>query len=209
MWGIWTAWTLESQLPFGSVPFRHFLAEAYELEVTKHGISIAFRLSAFSAQATITEYSKNFRISQLPFGSVPFRHEFTIDDILPDGVEGISIAFRLSAFSALTAANPEDVEVCSISIAFRLSAFSARQGASAYLSMRDAWKSQLPFGSVPFRHAAYEAVVKSANDAYLNCLSAQCLFGTSARRTWMPSSVSASQLPFGSVPFRHRGRQYT
>ena len=92
---------LTSQLPFGSVPFRHGVL-----------IDVPFFVSA--------------DVSQLPFGSVPFRHE------LHDAIKVIAKVV--------------------VSITFRLSALSA-----PFPLKNDPWQlsgvSQLPFGSVPFRHS--------------------------------------------------------
>ena len=195
---------VESQLPFGSVPFRHIEGI---LTVPEAGDSDC--LNCLSAQCLFGTRSRRRSSStsspsrsQLPFGSVPFRHglgtvKFFRSGVLnlnclsaqclfgtpvpPQGrVHGghISIAFRLSAFSALDSEGRTivvpiykylnclsaqclfgtrrrtvraDKRELRISIAFRLSAFSARS-------------------------AGGFASITEAKD--LNCLSAQCLFGT-------------------------------
>ena len=166
-----------SQLPFGSVPFRH--GGRLRLRGVPCPVSITFRLSALSAHdGPFKAVFKGGFKSQLPFGSVPFRH-------------------RSSSLAKST----------------------ARGGVS-----------QLPFGSVPFRHRLRRPANTHGTELTgLNYLSAQCPFGTrrgprsaavppyrgpitfrlralSARvaRRSRRSVGKSSQLPFGSVPFRHR-----
>ena len=114
-------------------------------------VSITFRLSALSAQTT-GESGITFKLlSQLPFGSVPFRH-FVYGYDVAESRWLVSITFRLSALSArwegviLTVRDRPDV-----SITFRLSALSART--STVRTMPPCWRR-------------------------LNYLSAQCPFGT-------------------------------
>ena len=146
------AWAeaLGSQLPFGSVPFRHFKAV----------FKTSFKLGTWS---------------QLPFGSVPFRH-VGARQVCASAVRAVSITFRLSALSAPHAHGGWDGTLFQVSITFRLSALSARDARwtpvpalvrvsitfrlsalSALLRTRGnlpngRCTSQLPFGSVPFRH---------------------------------------------------------
>ena len=164
----------ESQLPFGSVPFRH----RHPPSIRRHSassVSITFRLSALSALPIYVKKADRKVASQLPFGSVPFRHTRTDGRVRMIGVR-VSITFRLSALSAHKDLPIYVKKADRVSITFRLSALSAR---------------------------GVSILVRDRPDPSLNYLSAQCPFGT--RRPWCPSStvVRSSQLPFGSVPFRH------
>ena len=167
---------LASQLPFGSVPFRHDRARellateeddhlnclsaqclfgtllgVHLLEVRDDPSQLPFGSVPFRHGVTRQEGVSAKGVSQLPFGSVPFRHEGTEGRRIHWKLSGISIAFRLSAFSApLEAISCNFDQLGGISIAFRLSAFSAH--CSRRLQYVVGWGSQLPFGSVPFRH---------------------------------------------------------
>ena len=89
-------------------------------------VSITFRLSALSARAAEEKRAlRKCAMSQLPFGSVPFRHI----DCLPRCYQPsfqVSITFRLSALSALANEEFSTLEEALVSITFRLSALSAR-----------------------------------------------------------------------------------
>ena len=142
--------------------------------------------------------------SQLPFGSVPFRHR--IQELLQARYVAVSITFRLSALSAHTLKvkvrdRPDRLNYlsaqCPFGTVIRKMDFEDRHPIIA---------SQLPFGSVPFRHLCnWVRDFKGTGWDSLNYLSAQCPFGTRARLHGLRSrGTSVSQLPFGSVPFRHR-----
>ena len=192
----------QSQLPFGSVPFRHIIRRKPIGEISLT-VSITFRLSALSAlidvpffvSAEVIKVSITFRLSalsahaamlvaaytgsstsQLPFGSVPFRHVDTAAlgslgehmSQLPFG----SVPFRHHRHHA-------DLQVRdgAVSITFRLSALSARL-LWLFSKIKERKESQLPFGSVPFRHST-------------------------RAKSGLRVAHGRSQLPFGSVPFRH------
>ena len=142
-----------SQLPFGSVPFRHVIEEMEKF--VNAFVSITFRLSALSARRLDAS------------GSGPAKY--------------VSITFRLSALSARC--YPSGGRLCegSVSITFRLSALSAQD---------------LPI-----------YVKKADRKVGLNYLSAQCPFGTEEMRpeiqatgesvsiTFRLSALSAQELP--------------
>ena len=142
--------------------------------------------------------------SQLPFGSVPFRHSSSASRSL--------FRLRSSSLNFFSAQCPFgtfrwfDFTCCwpglSVSITFRLSALSARaRGATGWYCV--ALASQLPFGSVPFRHTQRNlrgrlGIREVSITFRLSALSARevrCMANT--------VKFYESQLPFGSVPFRH------
>ena len=85
----------ESQLPFGSVPFRHWIVLTRTMIGTRRQrVSITFRLSALSARSRSARHGQCPLLSQLPFGSVPFRHKH------PDNGKGEAAAPRLNYLSA-------------------------------------------------------------------------------------------------------------
>ena len=115
-------------------------------------------------------------MSQLPFGSVPFRH----------GESGISFKLLgVMRLNYLSAQCPFGTDI--------------RAGRRAGIRP----PSQLPFGSVPFRHKVDDSDAAAEAEACLNYLSAQCPFGTVGRVHHRRHPPGRSQLPFGSVPFRH------
>ena len=165
-------------------------------------VSITFRLSALSAHDLAEErWLREVELSQLPFGSVPFRHANAVK--FYDGKDHlVSITFRLSALSALAtdSSSRRKRRITSQlpfgSVPFRHSVRGAQDGK---VQRR---VSQLPFGSVPFRHQ-WSRLPGCQDTLCLNYLSAQCPFGTRLSSRSRTSSPSTSQLPFGSVPFRH------
>ena len=189
-----------SQLPFGSVPFRHIVSNRRKWQQTN--VSITFRLSALSA---------------LLQGESPFRGQWDV-----------SITFRLSALSArkVTITLEDDVRA-SLNYLSAQCPFGTNQRREWVKAHMD--ESQLPFGSVPFRHGdvhrsdettpvprvsitfRLSALSAHSTDASqrrsgfpgLNYLSAQCPFGTDVIRVAQEDGTGTSQLPFGSVPFRH------
>ena len=89
-------------------------------------VSITFRLSALSAQVWKDERKAACAVSQLPFGSVPFRHVKEVTKWKKISILWVSITFRLSALSALNGDAARPTSNCAVSITFRLSALSAR-----------------------------------------------------------------------------------
>ena len=220
--GTWLA----SQLPFGSVPFRHVPRHV----VTKQGGFVGLNylsaqcpfgtpasrgsawkssscLNYLSAQCPFGTSSGESRSgrgvarSQLPFGSVPFRHER--NQPMKNLEHVVSITFRLSALSARGTPLSRRSWRLRVSITFRLSALSALgqwEWAGEEIS-----PSQLPFGSVPFRHFSAPARVALISSWVsitfrLSALSAHEIAVADTIRV-----SQESQLPFGSVPFRHKG----
>ena len=192
-----------SQLPFGSVPFRHTSSTAPWATTDaglnclsaqcpfgtgngrSHGrrahlVSIAFRLKALSAREYgRPRHSTRPSESQLPFGSKPFR---LTGLPVPTSSYGStsqlpfgSKPFRLSSVLHLKKQGPSGV-----SIAFRLKALSARSRVAEN-------PETPPLVSIAFR---------------LKALSAQSPFGSTSATWTSCSRAQASQLPFGSKPFR-------
>ena len=145
--------------------------------VHRYGVSITFRLSALSARILIdvpffvAADGLNYLSAQCPFGTAFGKL---------CGILGLKCLNYLSAqcpFGTHEMRKYRGVTALYVSITFRLSALSARWRGDIH--ERDEHReSQLPFGSVPFRHKNVRVLDKE----WLN---------------------EASQLPFGSVPFRH------
>ena len=181
------------------MPFRH-TATFRPIKSEEGVVSITFRLSALSAHRVSWSYDDGpFKASQLPFGSVPFRHDTEGRSIvvpiyksqLPFGSvpfrhvksrpsRGLTVPRGLNYLSAQCPFGTDEITLDDVlpegvSITFRLSALSAQMEFIGNVNVLST--SQLPFGSVPFRHDIWDALIAG--------------------------NVSASQLPFGSVPFRH------
>ena len=147
-------------------------------------VSITFRLSALSAQrlrggqALYRRDRLNYLSAQCPFGT-------RLQGQLQTGYVAVSITFRLSALSALLVRKYRNEHAAMmVSITFRLSALSAL----GFPATRR-FTATRRFVSITFR---------------LSALSARCM----ANSVKFYDGKGQSQLPFGSVPFRHsRGRR--
>ena len=125
----------------------------------------------------ISGYCLSKEESQLPFGSVPFRHAaLSASVILRIVTRCLNYLSAQCPFGTRGGGNSASRRHARVSITFRLSALSALARTSSSRVMVTLLMSQLPFGSVPFRHLADKANEVDAKG--LNYLSAQCPFGT-------------------------------
>ena len=143
----------------------------------RHDISIAFRLSAFSARLEVTVGAQRRQAISIAFRLSAFSaHDYSGWYYKMNG-DGISIAFRLSAFSAQRGPHRRPVLRLGSQLPFGSVPFRHDTIMSTKVTKREA-VSQLPFGSVPFRHGRRVRRRSHKRRVHLNCLSAQCLFGT-------------------------------
>ena len=156
------------------MPFRH---PCSGVRTARPGrVSITFRLSALSAQALRATVAQagNSRLNYLS-AQCPFGTRRT---------------------------SREDQDIGRVSITFRLSALSALIPFARILEINGI-ESQLPFGSVPFRHLATQRPTSTPRPLCLNYLSAQCPFGTSIPfglviQPLLSLNYLSAQCPFGT-----------
>ena len=116
-------------------------------------VSITFRLSALSAPKIASKWEKLSEfVSQLPFGSVPFRHQGRIQDRYVAGHHGLNYLSAQCPFGTSATRSRSTSRPGTVSITFRLSALSARvlelNGIDRLSCGLNYLSAQCPFGTI-------------------------------------------------------------